>query len=339
MLRNILGQLKSELNLREIMDNKKILLVNLSKGKLGEIPSKLLGMIFVMKFQAAAMSRVNVPEEERQDFCLYVDEFQNFATDSFESILSEARKFRLNLIVANQFMTQLTDKIRSAIVGNAGSFIIGRMGYEDAEQMVKQFSPTFDVEDLQRMPNQMAVTKVLIDGYPSNPFTMKLPPPMGTSNPQLADAVKRLSAAKYGRTRAEVEAEINARLNSAAIAAEKEKREKLEQLKAVSQDGRILTAQPLPPVKPAGETSFVDNWLNKRQEIKSTASPASNPTVTNTGANTSTPNQPAPAEPQLSVNKQTPTTPPEPAEPLPPMPIAQQKPAEHQHQDELKIAR
>jgi hypothetical protein len=283
MMRNILGQTHSELDLREIMDNKKILLVNLSKGKLGEIPAKVLGMIFVMKFQAAAMSRANMPEEQREDFCLFVDEFQNFATDSFESILSEARKFRLNLIVANQFMSQLTDKIKSAIIGNVGSMIVGRMGFEDAEQMVKQFSPTFDVEDLQRMPNRMGIAKVLIDGYPSQPFTMSFPPPMGNPNPQLADAVKRLSAAKYGRPRTEVEAEINARLNSGALAAEKEKKERLEQLKAVSLDGRSTVAQPLmtnatPSVAASatpqggvsgGNSSFLDSWLKKRDQMKS----------------------------------------------------------------------
>ena len=153
IMRNTLGQVKSGFNIREIMDNKKIFLVNLSKGKLGDINSNLLGMIFVMKFQQAAMSRQDIPEDERQDFCLYVDEFQNFATDSFESILSEARKYRLNLIVANQFMTQLTEKIREALLGNAGSIICGRIGVTDADLMVKAFSPTFSAEDLTKTPN------------------------------------------------------------------------------------------------------------------------------------------------------------------------------------------
>ena len=128
MMRNILGQTKSGFNIREIMDNKKILLINLSKGKTGELNAKLLGMIFVMKFQAAAMSRADTAEDDRQDFCLFVDEFQNFSTESFESILSEARKYRLNLVLANQFMTQLTDKIREAILGNVGTIMSGRLG-------------------------------------------------------------------------------------------------------------------------------------------------------------------------------------------------------------------
>ncbi|MDR1300190.1 MAG: ATP-binding protein [Candidatus Nomurabacteria bacterium] len=338
MMRNILGQMKSGLNLRGIMDGKKILIVNVSKGKLGEVNSKLLGMLFVMKFQAAAMSRENIPEEERQDFCLYVDEFQNFATDSFESILSEARKFRLNLIVVNQFMTQLTDKIRSAIIGNAGSFVVGRMGYEDAEQMVKQFSPTFDTEDLQRMPNRMAVCKVLIDGYPSRPFTMKLPAPMGNSNPQLADAVKRLSSAKYGRTRAEVEAELNARLNSPAIAADREKQDKLEQLRAVSYDGKSVAAQPLPTKQPQG-SSFLNDWMQKRQQIQESPSPTPSQkpdkkppqaNVLKVDRDTTGPAQSPPSAPMNMNVAQQPF--------MPPAPIAQQ--ASHsKHQDELKINR
>lgn len=265
MMRNILGQLKSGLNLREIMDNRKILLINLSKGKVGELNAKLLGMLFVMKFQAAAMSRVNTPESEREDFCLFVDEFQNFATDSFESILSEARKFRLNLIVANQFMTQLTDRIRSAIIGNAGSFIIGRSGFEDAEQIVKQFQPTFDMEDLQRLPNYMAISKVLVDGYPSRPFTMRLLPPMGNPNPQLADAVKRLSAAKYGRTRAEVEREINERLSTSAANA----MQRAEGFgMTTAEDGHSVVAQALPQ-QDQKKTSFLDDWLTKRSQLQS----------------------------------------------------------------------
>ena len=152
IMRNTLGQVKSGFNIREIMDNKKIFLVNLSKGRLGDINANLLGMIFVMKFQQAAMSRQDIPEDQRQDFCLYVDEFQNFATDSFESILSEARKYRLNLIVANQFMTQLTEKIREALLGNVGTIICGRIGVTDADLMVKAFTPTFTAEDLTKTP-------------------------------------------------------------------------------------------------------------------------------------------------------------------------------------------
>lgn len=211
IMRNTLGQVKSGFNIREIMDNKKIFLVNLSKGRLGDINANLLGMIFVMKFQQAAMSRQDIPEDQRQDFCLYVDEFQNFATDSFESILSEARKYRLNLIVANQFMTQLTDKIREALIGNVGTIVCGRIGVTDAELMVKAFSPTFTAEDLTKTPNFAAVTKVMMFDMPSAPFTISLPAPMGEPNEQLVESLKVYSATKYAKTRAEVEKEINDR--------------------------------------------------------------------------------------------------------------------------------
>ena len=190
---------------------------SLSKGRLGDINANLLGMIFVMKFQQAAMSRQDIPENERQDFCLYVDEFQNFATDSFESILSEARKYRLNLIVANQFMTQLTEKIREALLGNVGTIICGRIGVTDAELMVKAFTPTFTAEDLTKTPNFAAVAKVMMFDMPSAPFTISLPPPMGQPNEALMENLKLLSATKFAKTRQEVEKEIEARWNSANV--------------------------------------------------------------------------------------------------------------------------
>ena len=212
MMRNIIGQTKSAFDLRDIMDNNKILLVNLSKGKTGELNSKLLGMIFVMKFQAAAMSRASIPESERKDFALYVDEFQNFSTDSFATILSEARKYHLNLIVANQFTTQLTDEIREAVFGNVGTIVSFRVGDHDVDSLAKYFSPTFDGPDLLRIPNHNTVVRSLIGGVPTNPFSMATIPPLGSPNYQLAEALKQLSAAKYGRPKAKVEKEIFARL-------------------------------------------------------------------------------------------------------------------------------
>jgi hypothetical protein len=264
MMRNIIGQTKSGFNLRDIMDNKKILLVNLSKGKTGELNSQLLGMIFVMKFQAAAMGRADVPEEERTDFSLYVDEFQNFATDSFESILSEARKYRLNLVLANQFMTQLTDKIREAIIGNVGTVVSGRIGTTDAELMQKKFAPTFDAEDLTKLPNFETVASVMIHNVPSTPFSMSLVPPMGKPNPQLADALKRLSAAKYGRPRKLVEKEIFDRLRAGDVA-------KLESKKPLaSTTNRPLSPGAKPMSSKASTTSgssFLDQWLAKRRQL------------------------------------------------------------------------
>jgi hypothetical protein len=212
MMRNVMGQIKGGFNIREIMDNNKILLVNLSKGKMGELNSKLLGMIFVMKFQAAAMSRADIPEDERKDFCLFVDEFQNFSTESFESILSEARKYRLSLVLANQFMTQLTDKIREAIIGNIGTIIAGRIGVTDAELLQKAFTPVFNADDLHKLPNYQFIATVMIHNVPSSPFSMASVPQMGDGSEQLLKSLKAYSAAKYGRPRAEVDKEINERV-------------------------------------------------------------------------------------------------------------------------------
>lgn len=284
MMRNIIGQTKSGFDLREIMDNKKILLVNLSKGRTGELNSQLLGMIFVMKFNAAAMGRADMPEDQRQDFSLYVDEFQNFATDSFATILSEARKYRLSLILANQFMTQLTDQIREAILGNIGTVISGRIGITDAEVLVKKFSPTFDAEDLTRMPNFQTIASVMVQDVPSAAFSMSLLPPLGKPNPELRDALKRLSATKYGQPRAEVERDFFKRMS----VGDEIKKQKMEALKkaqeermaafrsggpgAPSTPGALPPASPVPQTTPAGPAappSFLDEWLSKRQQIMS----------------------------------------------------------------------
>lgn len=289
MMRNILGQTKSGFDLRDIMDNKKILLVNLSKGRVGELNSQLLGMIFVMKFQAAAMGRADIPEDQRTDFSLYVDEFQNFATDSFATILSEARKYRLSLILANQFMTQLTDQIRESIIGNIGTIISGRIGITDAEILVKKFSPTFDAEDLTRLPNFQTITSVMINNVPSAAFSMSLIPSLGQSNPELRDALKKLSAAKYGRPRAQVEQEIFARLG-AGDAAKKQKLEALKQAQqqrmAALQGAQPGGAPPMPggasasPAAPKPAASFLDEWMAKRQKIQASPVPAPAPAPT-----------------------------------------------------------
>lgn len=318
MMRNIIGQTKSGFNLREIMDNKKILLVNLSKGKTGELNSQLLGMIFVMKFQAAAMGRADTPESERVDFSLYVDEFQNFATDSFENILSEARKYRLSLVLANQFMTQLTDKIREAIIGNIGTVISGRIGITDAELLVKKFSPTFDAEDLTRLPNFKTIASVMINNVPSSAFSMSLLPPMGQSNPQLRDALKKLSAAKYGRPRAEVERDIFARLGAGDAA----KKAKMDLLKKAQQD-RVAAMQggnaprptkaptdqsPAPTAPSVGGSSFLDEWLTKRQQIASTPAAQSQPAA-NPAFGPTAPGAARPAPPPMQMNTPVPATP------------------------------
>lgn len=270
MMRNIIGQTKSSINLREVMDEGKILLVNLSKGRTGELNSKLLGMVFVMKFQAAAMSRAAVPEEHRRDFSLYVDEFQNFSTDSFATILSEARKYRLNLIVANQFITQLSEDIRDAVFGNVGSVISLRTGANDADFLVKQFSPVFDQEDLIKMPNYNAVVRLMISGVPSQPFSLATIPPLGHPNPRLGDALKRLSAAKYGRPRPVVEKEIFARLTT-----------KPEPPRGKTPFGPG-SVQPTSASAASG-SSFLDEWLAKRRmQASQTAKTPSKPAASAT---------------------------------------------------------
>ena len=276
IMRNTLGQVKSGFNIREIMDNKKIFLVNLSKGRLGDINANLLGMIFVMKFQQAAMSRQDIPERERQDFCLYVDEFQNFATDSFESILSEARKYRLNLIVANQFMTQLTDKIREALLGNVGTIICGRIGVTDADLMVKAFTPTFTAEDLTKTPNHAAICKVMMFGMPSAPFTMSLPAPMGEPNEELMNSLKVYTAAKFGKTRAEVEKEIQDRWSAAERAKNSEKSASegpgtASMLKSVNDSPSAI--EDLSDASSEPERGFLDGWMKRTAAASAASAP------------------------------------------------------------------
>lgn len=260
MMRNIIGQTKSSFDLREIMDNKKILLVNLSKGRTGDLNSRLMGMIFVMKFQAAAMSRANVPENERQDFCLYVDEFQNFSTDSFATIMSEARKYHLNLVVANQFTTQLSDEIRDAVFGNMGTIVSFRIGQNDVEAMSRYFQPLFDGDDLLRIPNFNSVVRTLVGGVPTQPFSMSTLPPLGTPNAKLGDALKQLSWAKYGRPRAEVSAVIMDRLKTK------------EQPKTAKSGGFGGSPQPRQP-GPVGTGSFLDEWMAKKANPAAPARP------------------------------------------------------------------
>ncbi|HEX4773916.1 MAG TPA: DUF87 domain-containing protein [Candidatus Saccharimonadales bacterium] len=279
MMRNIIGQTKSSLDLRYIMDNKKILLVNLSKGRTGDLNSKLLGMVFVMKFQAAAMSRANIPEDDRVDFSLYVDEFQNFSTDSFATIMSEARKYHLNLIVANQFTTQLTDEIRDAVFGNIGTIVAFRIGQTDVEAIGRYFQPMFDSEDLLRVPNHNTIVRTLIGGVPTQPFSMATLPPLGTPNPRLSMALKQLSAAKFGRPRQVVEKEINERMAVKALPG----RPSSSLTSATSPFGAAPPAQPSvnpyaapsqpAALAPAGTGNFLDEWLNKRRSGSVTPAP------------------------------------------------------------------
>lgn len=207
LIRNIIAQKKSAFNLREVMDQGKILLVNLSKGKIGEMNSYLLGMILVSKIQVAAFARADTPEEERKDFYLYVDEFQNFTTDTFKTILSEARKYHLNLNITNQYIAQLTEPIRDAVVGNAGSLIVYRIGASDAEFMSKEF-PGISESDMVNLDKYNTYTKLLVDLTPSRPFSMRGIKPEPIADKNLAESIRQLSRLKYGRAKEEVEEEI-----------------------------------------------------------------------------------------------------------------------------------
>lgn len=295
MMRNIIGQTESAFDLRDIMDNKKILIVNLSKGRTGDLNSKLLGMIFVMKFQAAAMSRANIPEDERVDFSLYVDEFQNFSTESFATIMSEARKYHLNLIVANQFTTQLTEEIRDAVFGNMGTIVSFRVGQNDVDALAKYFQPIFDGDDLLRVPNYNTIVRTLIGGVPTQPFSMVTLPPLGTPNPRLAEALKQLSAAKYGKPRALIDKEINERL------ATKSSRP-ASRATTPSGGGPGIAGQAAAP-RPTGTGNFLDEWLDKRRTTTPAAAPGS-------PARTAPPAMPAaPAPVPTTSQAAAPTTP------------------------------
>jgi len=216
IMRNTIGQTKSAFNFREVMDNQKILLINLSKGKMGDLNTQLLGLIVVARIQMAAMSRVDMPEKDRKDFYLYVDEFQNFATDSFCSILSEARKYRLGLIMAHQYIKQLEKKqdtsIRDAVFGNVGTLMSFKVGAEDAEYLQKEYSPTLTAEDILGIANYKAYIKLNIKNTTSRPFSLQTIYDMKDANPKIGNIVKEYSRIKYGRKKEFVDEEIAARI-------------------------------------------------------------------------------------------------------------------------------
>ena len=200
VMRPIIAQEKSSFNFREIMDQKKILLVNLAKGKLGEINANLIGLVLVGKFLMAAMSRVDSFGVKLPDFYLYIDEFQNITTDSISAILSEARKYGLSLNVAHQFIAQLDEGIKKAVFGNVGNMVVFRVGAEDAEALESQFAPMFKAQDIMKIENYSAYAKILINGKPVPPFNIQVPPPP-QGHPEIVEQLKSLSYLKYGRDR------------------------------------------------------------------------------------------------------------------------------------------
>ena len=213
MMRNIIGQPKSSIDFRDAMDSGKIILVNLSKGKIGDMNANLLGMVIVSKIQAAAFSRADIDEDQRRDFYLYVDEFQNFTTDTFATILSEARKYRLALVVTNQYIAQLTEQIRDAVIGNAGTLVMYRIGAADAEFMQKEF-PGLTIEDFTNLDFARIYCRLLVDGAPTKPFSMLGIKNDTPDNPQLKEAVRNLARLKYCHAVADVEAEFAKRMQA-----------------------------------------------------------------------------------------------------------------------------
>ncbi len=207
IIRNIVAQPKSTIDMKDIMDNGKILIVNVSKGKIGEDNSALLGAMLITKIQLAAMDRAKIPEEQRRDFYLYVDEFQNFATESFATILSEARKYRLNLIIAHQYITQMEEPVRDAVFGNVGTLICFRVGAFDGEYLEKEFTPEFTQNDLVNLDKYNAYIKLMIQGVTSPPFSMQTIPPSGETYSS-RDKVVTVSRERYGRKREIVEDKI-----------------------------------------------------------------------------------------------------------------------------------
>lgn len=337
MMRNIIGQTKSAFDLRDIMDNKKILLVNLSKGRTGELNAKLLGMIFVMKFQAAAMSRANVDESERADFCLYVDEFQNFSTDSFATIMSEARKYRLNLIVANQFTTQLSEEIRDAVFGNMGTIVSFRVGQNDVEALSRYFKPIFEPDDILRVPNYNAIVRTLINGVPTQPFSMAALPSLGTPNPKLEQALRQLSAAKFGRPRAIVDEEISERMKTIEPpkpsfgGAGNQGFGGFPPGAKASVPGTFGSSA---PKAPSSGSSFLDDWLAKRRTSSTGSAPTSSPLTPVSAPSPQINNQPqAPSSPPLTpLNLPTQPASIPPLQPLTPInnnPVNAPKPNSH----------
>lgn len=209
-MRPIIGQQRSAFNFRQIMDEKKILLVNLSKGRLGEINANLIGMIFVGKILMAALSRVDDPSKSFPPFYLHMDEFQNVSTNSISAILSEARKYKLGLTIAHQFIAQLQPDIQDSVFGNVGSMAAFRVGPEDAQFLEQQFSPTFSASDLMQIPNRTAFMRMLANGAPVTPFSLSTLAPQEI-DPTRVTALTEKSYERYGRSREEIEAEIQAR--------------------------------------------------------------------------------------------------------------------------------
>ncbi|MEK7644614.1 MAG: type IV secretion system DNA-binding domain-containing protein [Patescibacteria group bacterium] len=268
VIRNMVAQVKSTINVREIMDTEKIFIMNLSKGRIGEDNSRLLGGMLITKIQLAAMERVDTPEADRKDFFLYVDEFQNFATPSFANILSEARKYRLSLIMAHQYVKQLDEIVGDAVFGNVGTIAAFRVGGMDAETLAKEFAPTFIEEDIVNLTKFQIILKLMIDGVASQPFSAHTIPPIGSPT-GMSEKIIRVSRERYGKKREVIEDKIIRWSGMSAlqddfdadIEPEKKDEEPRNVVETARAEGRVISLNSLLP--PTGEISGNGNRPNQ----------------------------------------------------------------------------
>jgi len=259
ILRNILGQTKNTFNIRWAMDNKKIIIVNLSKGKIGEDASAFLGSMMVTKFQMDAMSRADIPEKERTDFYLYVDEFQNFATDSFATILSEARKYKLNLVMANQYIDQMQETVRGAVFGNVGSIVSFQVGYHDGMIMKEIFGDNITTQDLTNLRKYSIYTKQLIDGMPSKLFSADTMPPYPINAEEFSiryQKILQVCRQKYSTSKQEVEEKI------------------YKHVREVQEEDAQASKKSKP--KPSGQNGNTTNRINQKKPTPKTYSTPKN---------------------------------------------------------------
>ena len=280
LIRNIIGQTKSTIDMAEIMNTKKILIVNISKGRIGEANSMLLGALIVTKLYLAAMSRVDIPEDQREDFFLYVDEFQNFATESFASILSEARKYRLSLLLAHQYIAQLEEEVADAVFGNVGTMVTFRVGADDAEYLEKEFAPVFISEDFVNLEKYNIYVKLMIDGIAGRPFSATTLP--AWSKPEISnkEEIIRFSRQRYAQSRDVVEEQISQWVSilEETSAKGEERRARAISLSQIMRNAPIPFSVPKkkkdekkdekkePDLKEVGEA--LDKALEKKEEIK-----------------------------------------------------------------------
>lgn len=281
LIRNIVGQVKSSIDLRKIMDDQKILILNLSKGRIGEDASALLGAMMITKIQLAVMSRVDIKEEERKDFYLYVDEFQNFITESFADILSEARKYRLNLIIAHQYIEQLGEVVQPAVFGNVGTLICFRVGAADAEFLEKEFEPDLTMQDLVNLPKYHIYLKLMIDGVSSEPFSAKGLPPVYSESQGNEEKVIAVSRERYAKEKAVVEDKIRRWSETKQQQMHAEKTKKLEEKREEFQK-KIQGRQDYEPrqktyqAKPQTKREFTEKQTPRHEKPKEVLTSAGN---------------------------------------------------------------